>query len=307
MVVSRSLGDAHRDFSHAAAHIGIDDGRGSFLQNFLMAALDGALALAEINGVAMLVGQHLHLDVAGIDDGLLDVDFVVSEGALGLALSGLKGRLQFLRGVHQAHAFAAASGSRFQHYREADFFRDLPGLLSGFNSLRSARHEGNAGNFHVLAGAGLGAHHFHRGGGRSDELDTGVGAGLGEARVLREKSVTRMDGVSAADLGDSENFAEVQVRFARGGGPDVVSLVGLANMQRGAIDIGEDGDGGNAHLAASADDPDRYLSTIGNENLLEHAGRLRRKLELLIVQVVSADVGGHLARVSPPVSLPANH
>ena len=69
-----------------------------------MAPLNGTLALAEIDRVAVLIRQHLHLDVPRVDDGLLEVNFAVSESPLRLALRGFQRGLQLLRGVHQAHA-----------------------------------------------------------------------------------------------------------------------------------------------------------------------------------------------------------
>ena len=45
-----------------------------------MATLDRAVALAEVDAVAVLVGEHLDLDVARVLDVLLDVDVAVLEG-----------------------------------------------------------------------------------------------------------------------------------------------------------------------------------------------------------------------------------
>ena len=56
-----------------------------------MAALHGALALAEIDDVTVLVAEDLHFDVTRVDDGLLDVHLVVAEGALGFAARVLEG------------------------------------------------------------------------------------------------------------------------------------------------------------------------------------------------------------------------
>ena len=76
---------------------GIDQRRGRLLHHFLVAALDGALALAQIDRVAVLVRQHLHLDVPGVDDGFLEVNFAVSESPLRLALCRFQRGLQLLR------------------------------------------------------------------------------------------------------------------------------------------------------------------------------------------------------------------
>jgi hypothetical protein len=42
-----------------AAHLGGEDWGGRLLQQLLVAALDGAVALAQVHHVAVLVGQHL--------------------------------------------------------------------------------------------------------------------------------------------------------------------------------------------------------------------------------------------------------
>ena len=96
VVVTGGFGDAHGDFAHAAAHLFVDERRGRLFEHLLMAALHGALALAEIDDVAVLVAEDLHLDVARILDELLDVDFAVAEGALRFAARVLEGGLQIL-------------------------------------------------------------------------------------------------------------------------------------------------------------------------------------------------------------------
>ena len=48
-----------------------------------MPALHRAVALEEVHRVPVLVAQHLHLDVAGVLQELLDEDRAVAEGVLG--------------------------------------------------------------------------------------------------------------------------------------------------------------------------------------------------------------------------------
>ena len=109
----------------------------------------------------MLVAEDLHLDVARVDDELLEVHLVVAEGALGLAAGVLVGGVQLVRRLHQAHALAAAAGRRLQHHGIADLLGQPFGGVDVQAALR-AGNEGHAGALHVLAGAGLGAHHLHR-------------------------------------------------------------------------------------------------------------------------------------------------
>jgi hypothetical protein len=51
-----------------------------------VAALQGAVALADEDHLALAVGEDLRLDVAGRVQVALHVDLVATEGALGLAL-----------------------------------------------------------------------------------------------------------------------------------------------------------------------------------------------------------------------------
>src|SRR5262249_40440432 len=60
---------------------GIDPGRGSLLDHLLVAPLDRALALAEMDDGALCVAEHLDLDVAGTLDVALDQQRVVAERA----------------------------------------------------------------------------------------------------------------------------------------------------------------------------------------------------------------------------------
>jgi hypothetical protein len=55
-----------------------------------VAALDRAFALAEVEDVAVLVAEHLDLDVARRFDELLDEDAVVAEARQRLALHASK-------------------------------------------------------------------------------------------------------------------------------------------------------------------------------------------------------------------------
>ena len=63
---------------------------GPFLEQLLVAALDRALALAEVDDRAVMIAEHLELDVARVLDVLLDVDVADAEGRFRLALRGLE-------------------------------------------------------------------------------------------------------------------------------------------------------------------------------------------------------------------------
>ena len=59
---------------------GVEHRRGGLLPDLLVAALQRAVALAQMDGIALAVADHLHLDVARLREIFLEIDRVVAEG-----------------------------------------------------------------------------------------------------------------------------------------------------------------------------------------------------------------------------------
>ena len=93
--VGHRLGD---DAAHPLALFGRDDGRGRFLEHLLVAALERAVALAEMDRVALAVAEHLEFDVARIAEIFLHIDGGVAERRLGLAAGLLHQRFELVFG-----------------------------------------------------------------------------------------------------------------------------------------------------------------------------------------------------------------
>ena len=82
------------EFGHRARDDGADllalrrveRGRGAFLPDLLVAALQRTVALAEMNRAALAVAEHLDLDVARLGEIFFEIDRVVAEGRLRLDL-----------------------------------------------------------------------------------------------------------------------------------------------------------------------------------------------------------------------------
>ena len=85
--LAHCLGDRLAD---RLARAGIERGRGAFLPDLLVTPLQGAVALAEMDGISMAVTEHLNLDVAGALEIFLDIDCVIAERGLGLGAGGRK-------------------------------------------------------------------------------------------------------------------------------------------------------------------------------------------------------------------------
>ena len=202
-----------------------------------MAALDRALALAQIYRVAVLVGDDLDFDVARVLDEFLDEHTVVAERGLGLVGGALEPVLGLLRVPRDPHPLAATAGGCFQHHRVADLVGDLDRLGGVLDGVRVARHGRDLGLVGELLGLDLVAHRRDRLGARPDERHAGLVERLRELGVLGEKSVARMHRLGAGVLDRLQDAFDHQIAFRRRRSTDVHRLVGHLHVQRVAIGI----------------------------------------------------------------------
>ena len=141
--------------------------------------------------------------------------------------------------------------------------------LVGDGAVR-ARHDRDAEALGRRLGLDLVAHDADVLGGRTDEGDAVLLQDLGEARVLRQEAVARMDGVGAGDLAGGEQARDVEIALGRRRRADAHALVGEAHVHGIGIGRGVHGDGGDADLLAGALDPERDLAAVGDQHLVEH-------------------------------------
>ena len=156
-VVDRA-GRCDGGIAHAPAQFGVNGGARRFLEQLLVAALDGAVPFAQVHHVAVAIGQHLHLHVARPVDEFLHVEAGVAKGRLGLALGGLKQVVELVAGGHQAHAPAAAAGGGLDHHRVAHGFGQGGGFGRVFEQALAAGNGGDPHPLHRGLGGGLVAH-----------------------------------------------------------------------------------------------------------------------------------------------------
>ena len=84
VVVAGGAGQRDGGIGKGGASAGIEGDGGGDLDHLLMAALHRAIALVEMQDVAVVVAQDLHLDVAGAADVALQEDGAVAESGAGL-------------------------------------------------------------------------------------------------------------------------------------------------------------------------------------------------------------------------------
>jgi hypothetical protein len=200
--VGDELDRAGPDIAHRLSRLhggGADSGAGglvhaggrSLLDDLLVAALQRAIALEQVDDIAVAVAEHLHLDVARTGDVLLQQHPVVAEAGGGLAAARAQGGLEVAGLVDLAHALAAAAGHGLDQHRIAD----LAGLgrqaLDRLVLAQIARRGRHAGLDHDLLGGVLQAHGADRRGRRADPDQTGVDHRSGRSRRSRTGSHSR--------------------------------------------------------------------------------------------------------------------
>jgi len=198
--------------------------------------LDAALALAEVNGVAVHVGQNLELDMARAVQQLLQIHGAVAESGLGLAVRGGQRRVQLRLLADDAHPLAAAARRRLDHQREANAVRlvaQRPVVQAGLRP----RHNRHTGPLHQLARSQLVAHPADGVRRRADPHQPRVNDRLGELGSLAEEAIAGVHRICTGAPGHVNQLADVQVALARAGRADVVRFVGVAHVQRFAVGV----------------------------------------------------------------------
>src|ERR1700730_4692309 len=130
----------NRPFAQLAARFLVDEGRGSFLDYFLMAALDGTFTFAKMDDVSVLVAQYLNFDVARIGDKFFDEHPAFAESGFRLRPRADKIFRDLLARGDDAHPPAAAAGGVLDHHRIADDIGDLRSLRYVVDDDGGSRH-----------------------------------------------------------------------------------------------------------------------------------------------------------------------
>ncbi len=185
IVVADALGQLDGGLAEAVAHLVGQADRGGDFNDLLVAALDGAVPLVQVQDVAVLVADDLHLDVLGLGDVALQKDLRVAKGDLGLVLGFLQQRDKLLRVADDAHAAPAAAMGGLDNQGEPDLLGGFHRLLGIADRVGCAGQGGDADFFRRAAGLDLVAHHLQQLGAGPDEGDAGVLTGSGEGRVFR--------------------------------------------------------------------------------------------------------------------------
>ncbi len=245
-------------------------GRRGLFEHLLMAALHGAVALAEVDHVAMVIGHDLNFDVPRILEELLHVDLGIVECGGRLRLGGVHSMDEGRLGVHHPHAAPAAAAGRL----DDDGVANGPGTTNNlfgvvWQGAFRARHAWHTSGNHGPLGCNLVAHHandIRRG---PNEGESASFHPLGKVGILREKAVAGVDGLCIRDLGRRNDGRNVQVALAGGGRADADRFVGKPDVLGLGVGGGMHHHRLDAELPAGTLDSEGDLPPIGDEHFLE--------------------------------------
>ena len=268
-LVADAARGGHSGLAHLAAQIGRHRRAGGFFEQLLMPSLDRAVAFAQVHHVAVAVGQHLHLDMAGPVDEFLHVKARVAESRFGFALGRLEQALELVGPRHQAHATPAATRGGLDHHWIPHALGQPRGLAVVGQQAFAAGDRGHPHLLHGGLGRRLVAHGPDGLGGGTHKDQAMVLADLGKAVVLGQKAVARMNRISSAGDRCREDVGNVQVALAAWGLTHAHGFVGQLHMEGIAVDGAVDRHGGNSQFAATAQDSKCDFATVGDQQFAD--------------------------------------
>ncbi len=153
--VTAGAGQAHSGIAHFLAQIGRHDGRRGFLDHFLVAALHGALALAERDDAAVRVSENLNFDVAGFFQVFFEIQARIAEGVHGFGRSVAPSGRKFGIVGHETHPFSATARDGFEQNGIAHVLRERRRVFWILDGIDRAGNGGHVGAACELAAGGF--------------------------------------------------------------------------------------------------------------------------------------------------------
>ena len=242
VVVADLLCQTHRAVAQFRDHrLGQAEARGD-LDDLLVPPLHGAVALMQMQDIALAIAKDLHLYVLHAGYVLLEEHGGIAERAPGLRLRLVQQTLQFGRLAHDAHPAPPAAKRRLDDQRKSDLLRGFQRLVAINNGLLGAGQGGHANALTDIPSGCLVAHHVEQFGARPDEGDAGRFAGSRKFRILTQKTIAWMDRVHSLLLGQCDDARDVQIRGDRSVAfADQIGLVSLEAMLAEAVFLREHG------------------------------------------------------------------
>ena len=244
-----------------------EERRGGLLHELLEAALQRAVAGAHDDDVAVLVGQHLRLDVAGLVQVALDEALAAAEGGQRLTGGGLVELRDLFLGVGDLHAAAAAAVGGLDGDGQAVLLGEGDDLVRVRDGVLGARGHRGVGPLGDVSGGDLVAQVADGLRGRADPDQAGVDDGAGEVGVFGEEAVAGVDRVGAGLGGGVDDLVDRQVRLRRGLPAEGERLVGHADERGVRVGLCVHGHGRDARVFGRAENANRDFAAVRHQDL----------------------------------------
>ncbi|MNE29153.1 hypothetical protein D3C80_1226250 [compost metagenome] len=185
-----------------------------FFDDFLMAALHGAVTFSQIDSVTLTVSQHLNFDVAWVFQVFFHVYHVIAESGFRFSFGHGDGLRQVCIATYNAHTTTAAAAGRFDDNRVANAF-SMSAVCIHIVAQRAVRtwYGRNTCFFHCGDCGHFIAHQADSVSFRADEDKARALNLLSKIGVLREEAITRMDCHRAGDFSGADDSRDIQITF----------------------------------------------------------------------------------------------
>ena len=184
--------------------------------DLLVTSLDGAVTLKKMHDIARLVAQNLHFDVFRVLKVFFNKNIINAKSLGCFGTCGTELRQQLFLCSDDSHTASAAAGCCLEHHRIAAGIREFQCFCFCFNCFFHARYCRYADRVRHelrLDFVTERVHHISR---RSDKLDAFICACLRKFRVLRQETVSRMDGIDTLGLCQRDDLIDAQISADRG-------------------------------------------------------------------------------------------
>ena len=278
--VAGTLAEANRGFAQILILLGRKRRGRRLFEDFLMPALNRAIAYADCPRGSEVVGDDLDLDVAGSLDQSLHKDGGVPECLEGLGAGALKRLRQLAGGMNETNPVATAARSRFDQQRKAQALRMGQSIRDGFDRTATPGSHRDLRLFREAFGSDLVTEAAHDIATWADKDDSHFLAEVSEGCVFRYEAPSDPDciGVRFRQNLFEALVVEVGTLGMQGvaiqglGGTERERLVGFADEHGMAVGFGEKRDGAQRHavlraeLTDSMDEAHRGFAAVHNRN-----------------------------------------
>ena len=259
------------DRSDARSERPVDRRRGSLLDELLVTALDRAVALSEMDDIAVRVRKHLDLDMPRVLEVPLHVHGGVGEVLLALARRCVERSRRVIGPPHDLHALATAARGGLDDQRVAELLAERGDLVSRADRIDRTWDDRDAGGTHRCPRGGLRAHQLDRGRRWPDPDEARPFDEPRERGVLGKEPVPRVDRLCARPRRNLDHGVAPQVALRRRARPEPVRLVRSPDVRGPPVGVRKDGDASDPELAQRAEDADRDLAAVRDEHLRERS------------------------------------